>query len=166
MNKKRYEKTVRFFSQNKTAYNLLKIIYKFLPFVMFVAYPALLIYKFFTAGFGEKTLRLTLVPLGVLIFVTLLRKLINSERPYERYGTPSVFNKQTIGESMPSRHTASAFVIAMAFIYVNLPLGIIGLAVALLIALSRIFAGAHFIRDVLIGAGISILAGIIFLYIV
>ena len=160
------KKSSVFFLQNKTAYNLLKIIYKFLPLVMFITYPALLIYKFFTAGFGNELLRLTLVPLGVLILTNTLRQLINAERPYERYGTPSVFNKQTKGKSMPSRHTASAFVIAMAFMYVSIPFGIIGLAVALLIALSRIFAGAHFIRDVLIGAGISVIAGIIFFYIV
>lgn len=47
MNRKRYETTVRFFSENKTANTFLLIIYKALPYIVFVAYPALLIYKFF-----------------------------------------------------------------------------------------------------------------------
>lgn len=166
MNKEAYEKTISFFYHNKTAYNLLKITYTFLPLVMFIAYPVLLIYKVFTAGFGHELLRLTLVPLGVLVLVTILRRLINAERPYERYGTQSVFSKQTKGQSMPSRHTASSFIIAMAFMYISMPLGIIGLVMVLLIALSRIFAGVHFIRDVIAGAVISAAAGIVFFFII
>ena len=105
-----------------------------------------------------------LVPLGVFVTVTVLRKLINEQRPYEKYGTQSLFNKTTSGESMPSRHTASAFVIAMTILYINFYAGIAALIIASLIALSRILAGVHYIRDVLAGALISVGAGIIFLF--
>ena len=47
MNKERYERTVRYFKSNPKANFWLKIIYKFLPMLMFAAYPILLVYSFF-----------------------------------------------------------------------------------------------------------------------
>ena len=47
----------------------------------------------------------------------------------------------------------------MSFWYIFPPLGIAALAISVLIALSRVLSGAHFIRDVLVAAGTSILIG-------
>lgn len=163
MNRKIFEWNVRFFTENKTARTILEIIYKFLPLLMFIAYPALLVYAFFVKR--DELPRLILVPLGTFVFVTVLRVIVNEQRPYERYGKPSVFNKQTKGKSFPSRHTASAFIIAMTFWYVSVPLGIAATVVALLIEVSRIQAGAHYIHDVVAGAAISILSGVLFFFI-
>ena len=165
MNRKRYETTVRIFSEYKTANTFLLIIYKALPYIVFVAYPALLIYKFFEIGYGIEWQKLILVPLGVLILVTVMRVVINEERPYEKYGMDSVFHKTTVRKSMPSRHTASAYIIAMTFLSVNLPLGIVALCFASMIEASRVMAGAHFIRDVVVGALIGITAGVVFYFI-
>ena len=159
-----YEKITRLFSQNKYFKLTLAIIYKFLPLVLFVGYPILILYVFFTQR--SEIFKVVLVPLFVLIFVSVFRKLLNFKRPYEVYGIPSVFNKQTKGESFPSRHTASAFIIAMTFLYIDFDLGVTALSMAILIGLSRVLAGAHFIRDVLAGMAISILAGSIFLFII
>ena len=153
---------MKFFSGNKYYKLTLAFIYKFLPLVLFVAYPILIIYVFFTQR--SEIFKVVLVPLSVLVFVSVFRKLLNKKRPYEVYGIPSVFNKQTKGESMPSRHTASAFIIAMTFLYIDFDLGVIALSMATLIAISRVLAGAHFIRDVLVGMAISILVGTIFLF--
>ena len=162
ISRKLYEKTMKFFSGNKYYKLTLAFIYKFLPLVLFVAYPILIIYVFFTQR--SEIFKVVLVPLSVLVFVSVFRKLLNKKRPYEVYGIPSVFNKQTKGESMPSRHTASAFIIAMTFLYIDFDLGVTALSMATLIALSRVLAGAHFIRDVLVGMAISILVGTIFLF--
>ena len=162
ISRKLYEKTMKFFSGNKYYKLTLAFIYKFLPLVLFVAYPILIIYVFFTQR--SEIFEVVLVPLSVLVFVSVFRKLLNKKRPYEVYGIPSVFNKQTKGESMPSRHTASAFIIAMTFLYIDFDLGVTALSMATLIALSRVLAGAHFIRDVLVGMAISILVGTIFLF--
>ena len=153
---------MKFFSGNKYYKLTLAFIYKFLPLVLFVAYPILIIYVFFTQR--SEIFKVVLVPLSVLVFVSVFRKLLNKKRPYEVYDIPSVFNKQTKGESMPSRHTASAFIIAMTFLYIDFDLGVTALSMATLIALSRVLAGAHFIRDVLVGMAISILVGTIFLF--
>lgn len=159
MNRQNYERTVTFFKNNQAAYRVLFFIYKILPNFLFLAYPALLLYKYFMQE--QSLLLLIAVPLGVLIAVSILRYIINEPRPYEVYGIDSVFHKETKGKSMPSRHTASAFIIAMAVLSLNIPLGITALTVAVLITVSRVLAGAHFIRDVLAGMAISVAAGCI-----
>ncbi len=153
---------MRFFKENKIAYAVLYFTYKILPNIMFVAYPALLVAEFFIMGFGKEWLKLVLIPFGALVTATLLRILINEERPYEKYGIESVFGKKTRGKSMPSRHTVSAVVIAMTFLYVSVPLGVAALIAAFLIVLSRVQAGAHYLRDVIVGMMIGIGAGQLF----
>ena len=113
-----------------------------------------------------KTLKAVLVPLGVLIVTSIMRKIINRQRPYERYNIPSVFSKTTVGQSLPSRHTASAYIIAMSFLYVSPAFGITALIISTFIAISRILSGSHYISDVLAAAAISITTGIIFFFII
>ena len=164
MNRKIFEWSVRFFERSKNARKTLRLIYSFLPFTLLIAYPALLVYAAFTMQ--DKLLRLVLVPLCVFVGVTLLRVVINETRPYEKYGKPSVFRKGTAGKSFPSRHTASAFIIAMTFFYVSVPLGTAAMTVALLVAASRVLSGAHYLHDVLTGAAIGIVSGQIFFFMI
>ena len=140
----------------------MRFVYKLLPLVMLVAYPVLLVHVYFTDL--QSLPKLVLVPMHVFLGVTLLRVIIDEQRPYERFDTPSVFGKTTKGKSFPSRHTASAFIIAMAFMYVDFWWGMLAMLIALLIELSRIMAGAHYIHDVLAGMAISIVAGWIFMF--
>lgn len=164
INRQRYIAVMEFFKNNKTANLILKIIYKFLPFLVFVFYPIGIVWVFFKQS--EIFFQFVLVPFGVFLMVTALRKLINEQRPYERYGIEPVFFKDTKGESMPSRHTASAFIISMAMLKINLYLGIVYLAVSLIITTSRVLAGVHYIRDVLVGMAISVVIGYIFLFLI
>lgn len=160
MDKKIFETNVKFFKAHRNARRILAFVYQVLPAVIFVSYPALLIALFIVRGFSFELMRMVLIPLMTLIVVSVMRIVINEKRPYEVFGQPSVFNKKTSGKSMPSRHTSSAFVIAMVFLRVNITAGIAGLFIALLIELSRILAGAHFVRDVVVGAIIGIAAGL------
>ena len=164
MNRKIFETCVSYFNQHKAARNTLFFFYKGLPLLLFLSYPSLLIYALIfwqTLMLAE----LTLVPLGVFLGVTLLRVLVNEQRPYERFGQPSVFHKDTSGKSFPSRHTASAFIIAMAFLRVDPVLGTLMLLFAVIIGLSRILSGAHYIHDVVTAMLISVAAGYIFFFI-
>lgn len=162
MNEKIFFWNVRLFTKYKAARYILRFVYKLLPLVMLVAYPVLLVHVYFTDL--QSLPKLVLVPMHVFLGVTLLRVIIDEQRPYERFDTPSVFGKTTKGKSFPSRHTASAFIIAMAFIYVDFWWGMLAMLIALLIELSRIMAGAHYIHDVLAGMAISIVAGWIFMF--
>lgn len=155
---------MQFFEKNKFCRQALKIIYKYLPIVLFIAYPLLIGYVFFAKR--SDIFKVILVPFGVFVTVTILRKIINEKRPYQRYNIPSLFNKTTSGQSMPSRHTACAFIIAMTILYINSVSGIIALLIATLIAFSRVFAGVHYVRDVFAGMCISVGAGIIFFFLI
>lgn len=164
IDRQKYVKMLDFFRKNSSFKFILEIFYKWLPAFVFISYGVLLV---FTATVqSEKFFRIFIVPLGVFVFVTVLRKIINAKRPYEKFGVPPLFVKKSTGNSMPSRHTACAFIIAMAFLYYRVDLGILYLAVAVLIMLSRVFSGVHFLRDVLVGMGISILCGIVFFFVI
>lgn len=157
INTETYKSIVGFFKRNKPCNTVLKLCYNFLPFIMFVSYGILIVFMFFSDI--KIFARITLSPLTVFAIVTFFRKIFNRPRPYEKFATTSVFGKNKKGESMPSRHTACAFIIAMAFMYVSIPLGIAYLIISALIMISRVLAGVHFISDVIAGMAISLLYG-------
>lgn len=152
-----YKSVVGFFKRNKPCNTVLKLCYNFLPFIMFASYGILIVFMFFSDI--KIFARITLSPLTVFAIVTFFRKIFNRPRPYEKFATTSVFGKNKKGESMPSRHTACAFIIAMAFMYVSIPIGIAYLIISALIMISRVLAGVHFISDVIAGMAISLLYG-------
>ena len=158
-----YKSVVGFFKRNKPCNTVLKLCYNFLPFIMFASYGILIVFMFFSDI--KIFARITLSPLTVFAIVTFFRKIFNRPRPYEKFATTSVFGKNKKGESMPSRHTACAFIIAMAFMYVSIPLGIAYLIISALIMISRVLAGVHFISDVIAGMAISLLYGLSLIHI-
>ena len=154
-------------SETKVRSNTIKALHDVLPLVMYIFYPVQLICLGINSGWGSEIfLRFTLIPLGTFILVTILRAIINAPRPYEVYDYTPVVHKSTKGKSFPSRHTVSAFIIAMAFLYVQTSIGVIMMFVALGIAISRVLAGVHFVRDVVGGAvmglGIGVLGFFVF----
>lgn len=159
-----YINMVSFFKRNKLCNSILKFCYDLLPFVMFLSYGVLAVFMLFS---DAKTFaRITLSPMTVFAIITVFRKIFNRARPYEKFATPSVFGKDKSGESMPSRHTACAFIIAMAFMYVSIPLGIVYLIISFFIMVSRVLSGVHFISDVLVGMAISLLYGYLSFFII
>ena len=82
---------------------------------------------------------------------TALRAAIDRPRPYTALGCQPLFPKEEAGRSMPSRHCFSAAAIAVAAWHCCPPLGILLAALAVLIALSRVLSGVHYISDVVAG---------------
>ena len=121
---------------------------QYFPYITFCLYPCVLVYLYL-----NKSPYLSAAiykPLGAFLFVTIFRKLINRPRPYDCMNIePLVGHKH--GESFPSRHTLSAFIIALICFYANIYVGIFALIVA----------GVHFISDVLAGIVIAIVFFII-----
>ncbi len=122
---------------------------KLLPGLVYLSYPLLLLYLLIWNR--AVLLRSVLVPAAGFLIVTVLRAAINAPRPYEALGIPAVTHKDTQGKSFPSRHAACGAVIAVTALYALPPLGWALLAVSLLIALSRVLSGVHFVKDVLAG---------------
>ena len=134
---------------------------------VYVAYPCLLAWLAYAAaiaGGGEALgvlARAVLVPGVSFALVTALRKAVNAPRPYEVFGVAPVIPKDTQGNSFPSRHTFSIFVIAMTFraCCTLAWAGPVMLAAGVVLAAIRVVSGVHFPRDVVVGALCGVLAG-------
>lgn len=165
MGKRNYQNRMAELKSRKNTLKVLKALYKTLPAIVIVTYPVMLIFKIFE-GFSWDFILMIGVPAGTLLIVTALRKLIDRERPYIKYGTEPLIHKKNTGESFPSRHTASAFIIAMSAFSLSPVLAVILLFIAAVIGLTRILAGVHFVSDILAGMAISVSIGIIFFIII
>ena len=62
---------------------------------------------------------------------------------------------------MPSRHIFSITIIAMCWLYICQPVGIILLVMTLVLAVLRVVMGVHFIKDVIAGIIYGIICGFI-----
>ena len=150
--------------KRKGLFNIIKILYTALPLGMFVVYPSIVILNGIK-GLDHRFILSIVVPAVTLVGVAVMRRLINKTRPYEKFETSSLIEKDKKGQSFPSNHAACGFVIAMAGFTISIWLGAALLLVAFIIALTRIFAGVHFIIDVVAGTIIGILAGLVFLFV-
>ena len=191
---RRYRKISEWFLNCKPAYAILKFIYKYMAYFIAFAYIFLIIMSLRGTFFSETTQntfktkttpkkkkisvivvetdkflltsKLILTPLTSFILVSVIRKCIDAKRPYEKYNIKPLFIKETKGESMPSRHVISITFSAMCWLYVSVPVGIIMLMLVAIMAASRVLAGVHFVRDVVVGFAVGIICGIAGLWII
>lgn len=102
-----------------------------------------------------------LVPGISFVLVTVIRRAIDAPRPYTVFNTPPVIPKDTRGNSFPSRHAFSIFIIGMTFC-ACCPLvwaGPVVLTLGCVLAVLRVVGGVHFPRDVVAGAALGIALG-------
>ena len=116
--------------------------------------------------FGEfiYVTRLTLMAGIPFIAVSLMRYLINSPRPYEVLDIDEfkvMREERKSGRSFPSRHVFSAFLIGMLWLPYSVPFGVAALMLGAFLGAGRVLLGIHFIRDVIAGAAIGIVSGLI-----
>ncbi|MBQ9248300.1 MAG: phosphatase PAP2 family protein [Ruminococcus sp.] len=157
-----YRELSAYFQETKARSNTIKALHDVLPLVMYIFYPVQLIVLAVNDGMtSEKFLRFALIPLVTLIVISIIRAIVNAKRPYEVYDYTPPVRTDAKGKSFPSRHTVCAFIIAMAFLYLQTRIGVIMLIVAAAIGVTRVLAGVHFIRDVVSGAAIGVLIGIL-----
>ena len=146
------EKTKRIISINQILTGLVFLIY---PLYIVVLY----------AEKDPKLIKTIVVPAISFVLVTVLRRIINAPRPYEKFEIPPVIEKDTKGKSFPSRHVFSVFIIAVTIFYSHpgpgILIGLIGVAMAVI----RVVGGVHEPRDVVAGAVIGILCGVVGYYV-
>lgn len=124
------------------------------PYLIAGIYALSVIYTVF---FARQFLASVIIkPLCAFIIVTIIRKIYNRPRPcITMHLTPLIGHKT--GESFPSRHTVSAFSIALALFHLSLPLGWLTMIVAIIVGLTRILCGLHHISDVIAAIIISLI---------
>ena len=76
-------------------------------------------------GDALRALRVIIVPAATFGLVTYLRDRFDAPRPYELYPIDPIIAKDTHGKSMPSRHVASAVIIAFALAWIHLDWGVV-----------------------------------------
>lgn len=161
-----YEKLTKGIKARPTVVKLIEILDKVLAWGYVAAYAVFLGLTFLVPNALSPfpwLLVLNKVGLPALCFlvVSALRWLIGRPRPYEENGAgiEPLVSKRGRGNSMPSRHVGSAFVISMVILPECLACGIVLLAVAAGIAVLRVLRGVHYPSDVLVGALIGVAFG-------
>lgn len=162
MTKETYEKMTRPFRGHPRRLRLLQAGNRLLTVFVYAAYPALLLFA--AVRRDGRFWRIFLTPAVSFLLVSIFRRLINSPRPYEAAGIVPLIPKDTRGKSFPSRHIFSVFVISTAFWYISRPWGLLFMAVGLILAAVRVLGGVHFPKDVIAGAMLGILSGMIGFY--
>jgi len=141
---------------------LMRVFNRMMTVLMPLAYLTLLGANFISKGLGQELATYIMVPALGFILLTIVRKWINQPRPYETWGIIPLLDKDSSGNSMPSRHVFSATIISMACLHANLSAGLILLVLSALLGLVRVLGGVHYPKDVLVGYACGLIWGILF----
>lgn len=157
-----YEKRKSGLLRHPHLLQLLRVFNRMMTVLMPLAYLTLLGTNFVGEGIGKDLSVYILVPAFGFVLLTLVRKWINQPRPYETWEIVPLLDKDSSGNSMPSRHVFSATIISMACLHANLPVGLVLLVLSALLGFVRVLGGVHYPKDVLVGYACGLLLGILF----
>jgi membrane-associated phospholipid phosphatase len=102
--------------------------------------------------------------LTLWLMVEIIKALIRRSRPFSKLTQARIVGPQARGCSFPSGHTSQSFFIAVLLIqHFKLGLGIAAFlySLALLVGITRMYVGAHYPRDVLAGAILGSVWGVL-----
>ena len=141
---------------------LLRAFNRFMTVVMPIVYLTLLATTYLQEGLGKQVWIYLFVPASGFVILSLLRKKLNAPRPYEVWGIVPLLDRDSPGQSMPSRHVFSATIISMACLHASLIVGFILLILSVFLGLVRVLGGVHYPKDVLVGYACGLVWGVIF----
>ena len=141
---------------------LLRTFNRFMTVVMPIVYLTLLATTYLQEGLGKQVLIYVFIPASGFVILSLLRKKINAPRPYEVWEIVPLLDRDSPGQSMPSRHVFSATIISMACLHASLTMGMICLILSALLGLVRVLGGVHFPKDVVVGYICGLVWGVLF----
>lgn len=142
--------------------SLLRTFNRFMTVVMPMIYLTLLATTYLQQGLGKQVGIYLFIPASGFVILTLLRKKINAPRPYEVWGIVPLLDRDSPGQSMPSRHVFSATIISTAYLHASLSVGVILLVLSAFLGLVRVLGGVHYPKDVVVGYMCALVWGVIF----
>ena len=144
MNEQQYRTVIGWFNARPAAKKALRVVSTGSAVAVYLLYLGLLAWLAWHAMWVPLGVT-AVVPAAAFVVGTALRAAINRPRPYTKYGFVPLFPKDKTG------HCFSAAAIAAAVWYVLPPLGAVLAVLAVIIAVSRVVTGVHFVSDVLAG---------------
>lgn len=144
---------------------LLRVFNRFMTVVMPMIYLTLLATTYLQQGLGKQVGINLFIPASGFVILSLFRKKINAPRPYEEWDIKPLLDRDSSGQSMPSRHVFSATIISMACLHASLTMGMICLTLSAFLGLVRVLGGVHFPKDVVVGYICGLVWGVIFFYV-
>jgi len=149
--------------ENKPIFlRLLRTFNRFMTVVMPMIYLTLLATTYLQQGLGKQVLIYVFIPASGFVILSFLRKKINAPRPYEEWDIKPLLDRDSPGQSMPSRHVFSATIISMACLHASLTMGMICLTLSAFLGLVRVLGGVHYPKDVVVGYICGLVWGVIF----
>ena len=142
--------------------SLLRTFNRFMTVVMPMIYLTLLAIAYLQEGLGKQVLIYVFIPASGFVILSFLRKKINAPRPYEEWDIKPLLDRDSPGQSMPSRHVFSASIISMACLHASLSVGLILLILSAILGLVRVLGGVHYPKDVVVGYICGLVWGMIF----
>ena len=160
MSKEQYLYIIRWAEAKPLRKKVLCRLNQFVPVLLAGIYMMCLVLCFFV--YPVFLIRLIIRPALCFLSVTVLRYILKFPRPYDVYGfVPICGYHPGKNRSFPSRHAASAAIIALEIFHLWTSLGIFLIILALFIGALRILCGNHFVKDVLAAYVIAFLLNIL-----
>ena len=142
--------------------SLLKSFNRFMTVVMLMIYLTLLATTYLQQELGKQVGIYLFIPASGFVILSFLRKKINAPRPYEEWTIKPLLDRDSPGQSMPSRHVFSATIISMACLHASLSVGVILLVLSAFLGLVRVLGGVHYPKDVVVGYICGLAWGMLF----
>ncbi len=157
LNAQNYAGIRRAFPPGSRRLAVLRVACSVLSLPVYFIYPVLLLMLWRTGD--PRFWRVLAVPALTFAACTVLRAVLDLPRPFDAPEFEPLVPRTdgTTGKACPSRHTASAFIIALAGVYIRPAIGLPLLALAAGIGISRVLAGVHHPRDVYAGAALAVI---------
>ena len=165
MRKEAYERIFACIQKTRYGVKIINGISTAITYVTAVLYFSVLFWLVWQESYCDACVTIT-VPAVSFILVSVFRAKLNARRPYEVYQFQPLIPKDKCGNSFPSRHVFSIYIIAMAAWYVWMPLGVILCVAGGFLAAARVSGRVHFVKDVVAGALIAVGFGVLCFWVI
>ena len=124
-----------------------------------LVYLTLLVITCLQLGLGQQVGVYVLIPASGFVILSFFVRKSTTRGLMRLWDICPLLEKDSSGQSMPSRHVFSATIISMACLHASLPVGLACLLFSALLGLVRVLGGVHYPKDVLVGYACGLVWG-------